>query len=254
MTEDADDVVPSLWDILAQVPDPREPSGRRFPLQGLLALTLAALLAQRQGLAAIARWGRECTPAQLHRLGIPRERGPCHATYHNVFKALSCERLEHVLAAWVANGLPPDAAIALDGKSLRASRHADYPALHLLAAYCDAVAGVVGQMPVEGKQNEITAAVALLRTLPVKGRVVTGDAMFAQKSVCRAVREAGGDYLVTVKDNQPGLREAITTAFTPALSPLGGATTRRRRNERPDGGKRTRTKGGTHAGGHGAGE
>ena len=57
----------SLWDALGAVPDPRNPSGKRFPLQGLPGLAVAALLAGRQGLAAITRWGRECTAAQLRK-------------------------------------------------------------------------------------------------------------------------------------------------------------------------------------------
>jgi hypothetical protein len=217
----------SLWDIFAQVPDPRNASGRRFPLQGILALTVAALLAGRQGLASIARWGRGCSEKQLARLGINRPKSPCHATYHNVFKELDIAGMERALAEWAKDALPAEAAVAIDGKTLRGSRYAEYPAVHLLCAYCDAVSGVLGQVPVETKkENEITAAAELLKTVPVKGHIVTGDAMFAQKSVCREVLAGGGEYLVTVKENQPSLREAIDSAFAPAFSPLGGAKTR----------------------------
>jgi len=214
----------SLWDALGSIPDPRDSSGRRFPLQGILSLTVAALLAGRQGLAAVARWGRECSAGQLQKLGISRPRGPCHATYHNVFKALEGAVLEKALAEWTRSALPKEAVLAMDGKTLRGSRYGEYPAVHLLAAYCDAIAGVVGQMPVEtDKVNEITVAAKLLKDVPIKGCIVTGDAMFAQKSVCESVLAGGGDYLVTVKGNQPGLCEAIDTVFSPASSPLGGA-------------------------------
>jgi hypothetical protein len=214
----------SLWDALGRVPDPRNPSGRRFPLPGILALTVAALLAGRQGLSAISRWGRQCSSGQLRKLGIFRPRSPCHATYHNVFKALEGGVLEKALAEWTQSALPEEAVLAMDGKTLRGSRFGEYPAVHLLAAYCDAVAGVVGQMPVEtDKTNEISVAAKLLKEVPMKGCVVTDDAMFAQKSVCEAVIAGGGDYLVSVKENQPGLCEAIDAAFSPAFSPLGRA-------------------------------
>ena len=124
--------------------------------------------------------------------------------------------------------------IAIDGKTLRGSRQAEYPAVHLLCAYCDAVAGVLGQMPVEtSKENEITVAAALLKNVTVKGHLVTGDAMFAQKLVCQAGLDGGGEYLVTVKNNQPSLREAIDSAFAPAFSPRGGAKTRVGNHRRP---------------------
>jgi hypothetical protein len=143
--------------------------------------------------------------------------------------------MEGALSEWAKDALPAGVAIAIDGKTLRGSRHAEYPAVHLLCAYCDAVSGVLGQVPVKtNKENEITAAAELLKGVAVKGHVITGDAMFAQKSVCQAVLDGGGEYLVTVKDNQPSLREAIDTAFTPAFSPKGGTKTR--------GGNRQRSK------------
>ena len=50
---------PALWEVLEGVPDRRAASGRRFPLPAILAIAIAALLAGRTSLAAIARWGRQ---------------------------------------------------------------------------------------------------------------------------------------------------------------------------------------------------
>jgi hypothetical protein len=149
--------------------------------------------------------------------------------------------MEHALSEWAKEALPPDVAIAIDGKTLRGSRQGEYPAVHLLCAYCDAVSGVLGQVPVEtSKENEITAAAGLLKGVVAKGRIITGDAMFAQKSVCQTVLDGGGEYLVTVKDNQPSLREAIDSAFSPASSPLGGAKARGGNCQRQNRGKGAR--------------
>ena len=43
--------------------------------------------------------------------------------------------------------------------------------------------------------------------------------MFAQRAIGEAIRERGGEYVFTVKDNPSGLREAIDQAFAPAHSP-----------------------------------
>lgn len=110
--------------------------------------------------------------------------------------------------------------IAMDGKRLRGSTTATATArgAHLLAAFSEALGGVVGQLQVAPDGNEITAALDLLRGLPLAGSVVTGDAIFAQKEICRVIRDGGG-YFFTVKDNQPTLKADIALAFG-GTSPL----------------------------------
>jgi len=232
------------------VPDHRSAHGRRFPLRGVLAIVLAALLAGRKGLAAIARWGRGLKHDQLRQLGIERAKGPCHATYHYVLKSLSADALERRLAGWVRSG-GAARCLCLDGKSLRASHKQDYPALHLLALYSEQLQGVLGQERVETNQeNELKAALRLLRETSLEGVLVTGDAMFTDKELCRQVVESGGDYLLVVKDNQPGLREQIETAFSDPFSPLGAECAAGRNQPRRQPRQEAREAGGTFAGEH----
>lgn len=80
---------------------------------------------------------------------------------------------------------------------------------------------MIGQLRVAPEANEITAALELLRTLPLEGVIITGDAMFTQREICRVIIEGGGDYFFTVKDNQPALKADIALAFGPD-SPLSG--------------------------------
>ena len=53
----------------------------------------------------------------------------------------------------------------------------------------------------------------LLGQVDLAGRVVTGDALYAQKNLSRQVVEQGGDYFWVVKDNQPTLRADIALLF-----------------------------------------
>jgi predicted transposase YbfD/YdcC len=53
----------------------------------------------------------------------------------------------------------------------------------------------------------------LLKVLDLNGALVTIDAAGCQKATLEQVREQGGDYLVTVKGNQPALRRAVHAAF-----------------------------------------
>jgi len=89
----------------------------------------------------------------------------------------------------------------------------------LLAAFSQRLLGCLGQLRVEPDANEITAALRLLKELPLAGVIVTGDAIFAQKESCGTIIAGGGDYFFTVKDNQPTLKADIALAFGPD-SPL----------------------------------
>ena len=73
---------------------------------------------------------------------------------------------------------------------------------------------------VDAKTNEHKAALPLLRSLILTGRVVTGDAMLCQREVCREIRDRGGHYFFAVKENQPSLQEAVAAEFRAAFSPL----------------------------------
>lgn len=77
-------------------------------------------------------------------------------------------------------------------------------------------------------------ATRLLEQLPLRGRLVTGDALYCQRDFCAGVVAAGGDYLITVKENQPALYAAIVELFAspPPGEPLATAVQRDRHGDR----------------------
>lgn len=209
----------SLWDRLDAIPDRRGRKGRQYGLAAVLTLALAAMLAGANDLRAIFRWGRRLPPEALFLLGL--ERAPCHAMYHYFFKALDVEAAEAVLGEWV-RGSDPLGHVALDGKRLRGSAlagHDGSAGVHLVAAFASRLGGVIGQLQVEPDGNEITAALALLKALPLQGAVITGDAVFCQRAICQTIRDRQGEYLFAVKANQPALMADIAVAFGDAFPP-----------------------------------
>jgi hypothetical protein len=226
----------SLGEVFASLPDPRDRRGRRHPLPALLSLTVVALLAGMRGLQAVAQFARDHGLSLRLALGFTRLDSPCKATLSNLFRALDIGAYERAPAGWLAARCPVIAsaasaaadrgdALALDGKTLRGSASHEAPGVHLPAAYAPEVAGVVGQIRVDGKTNEHKAALELLGVLPQSGKVVTGDAMFCHKDVCGEVPDGGGDYLRAAKDNQPRLHSGIAAMFaeSAAFSPLPAA-------------------------------
>ena len=208
----------SLWEALSSVPDHRRAAGKRYPLPSLLLIAVAALLSGRRDQLGIVRWGhRLCSEAFLT-IGITRNRVPAPSVWCELFQGLDVAALERALARWVS-GEHVSGHVAIDGKRLRGSATAQSTGVHLLAAFSASLKGVIGQLRVAPDANEITAALAMLKTLPLAGVTITGDAIFTQREICHLIVERGGDYFFTVKDNQPALKADIALAFGPD-SPL----------------------------------
>jgi DDE family transposase len=204
---------PSLYEALAAIPDPRSRRGRRFPLVPCLCLVALGLLIGRQSLAAILQLHEDFGDGLPLALGFPRARFPSADALSALLARLDPDAVEAALAAWVLPRLPRPGAIAIDGKTLRGSRDGAVPGHHLISAYAPAAKAVLAQMRVDAKTNEHKAALRLLGLLPLSGQVVTGDAMFCQRDVATAIIDAGGDYVLTVKANQPGLETDIAAGF-----------------------------------------
>lgn len=212
----------SLIDALAEVPDPRSRHGRRHPLSAILSLVVLAMLRGCRGPVAIAQFGRDYGTALAHALGFTRGKTPAPSCLSRLLRRLDPVAFEAALARWIQArtaataepaGPPGKQPLSLDGKTLRGSRDGEVPGQHLVAAYAPLIQAVLVQVRVDAKTNEHKAALELLGILPVKNRIVIGDAMFCQRDLCAEIIAQGGDYLFLVKDNQPGLQVDIAAGF-----------------------------------------
>jgi len=198
----------TLLDALAEVPDPRA-DNKRHPLPAILALSIGAVLCGATTLLAIAEWGRN-HPAFAPALGFRHRLTPCVATLSNVFRALNAPALERVFARYFgalppADGTGPGgfAPFAVDGKALRGTFSDDGAAgVALVAAYLHRERRVVDQERVEGG-DELGAVRRMLLTLPVEGRVLTGDSLQTQRDVCRTLVQKGGRMRCRLRATSP---------------------------------------------------
>jgi hypothetical protein len=82
--------------------------------------------------------------------------------------------------------------VHIDGKELRGTQGHEVPGVRVLAAYAHEARVVLDRIPVDGKTNEHKTALELLDLVPVKGRLVTGDAAFCQRDLSKKVGKKGG--------------------------------------------------------------
>lgn len=212
-----------LLSLLAEIPDPRGCQGRRHPLAAMLAATVCGILTGATGCTAIAQWIRNQQPEFWHQLGFTRK-PPTTNCYRDLLLRIPADALENAIRQWAGASLAAKPgemrALAIDGKTLCGTLQPHGQSIHLLGLLDHATGGVLAQTRMPSHTNEHKAGLKLLRSLVLEGRMVTGDAMFCQRDICRHITDSGGDYLFIVKDNQPGLMKTIKSDFHLGLSPL----------------------------------
>ena len=221
----ADPVSVPLLDHFAALRDPRQHAKVLYPLPEILLLVLSATLAGADDFVETTLWGTEHL-AFVRRFYCYANGIPSHDTLCDVFAALDPELFKACFLAWIG-GLrdarpwalvPRDdpEIIAIDGKTSRRShdrRNGRNP-LHLVSAWAARQRIVLGQQATDGKSNEITAIPLLLKHLDLRGALVTMDAMGTQTVIARAIRDGGGDYCLSLKQNWPAVYADVEQLFT----------------------------------------
>ena len=215
-------LAPGLRSALAQVVDPRQRRGVRHPLVVVLTAAVCAVAAGARSFVAAGEWVADLPAEVAAALGV-QCRCPSESTIRRLIGQVDADRFDTVIGAFV-QGLCAKVApvgrrrvLAVDGKTLRGSRHTDSdgvdaPGRHLLAVIDQHARVVLGQVKVEGKTNEITAFTPLLGTLrgiDLTGVVITADALHTQRDHVDDLHQRGMHWLLTVKGNQPRLRRQL---------------------------------------------
>lgn len=164
--------------------------GQDYTLWSILGLSILSLLCGRRGMKAAFVLGRSLTRRQKAALGFVRGKSPCRATLKETLRVIDAQALADVLGSLGLEQGTGAQHIAIDGKT------------------------VPGHEASRGKGLEIPDALKLLERLDVKGKIVSGDAIFCQKSFTTKIIERGGDYVL------PALRQDIETAFNEPVFPL----------------------------------
>ncbi len=200
------------------IEDPRIERHKQYPLINVLVFAFVAIMSDQQSWYEI----RAFCLANLDWFSkyIDISAGvPSHDTFRRVFSLLNPEQLESVIIAWAEETRLQKGnekrIIVLDGKSLRGvAWKINQAQLHILNAWDATENQFLGQMTIDCKTNEITAAPKLLKNLSLEGAVVTVDAIMTQKEIAKTVIDQKGDYVMALKGNQGSLYEDVQFYFT----------------------------------------
>ena len=221
----------SLLAALQHLTDPRHRRGVRHPFPGLVAVTFLGLLCRHPDFASIARWARHHWAALKGAFGFTRDYAPHATTLSRAAAAFSVDQFRAALADWLTRlpGGGPVAA-AVDGKTSKQATDAGGDPIHVLNVFAHDLKVCLADWSVgDGKDTEPDTLRAHLGELfaawpPL--RVLTGDALFCQRPLAKAITDAGRDYLLAVKDNQPDLHETARAALADATPATADATAR----------------------------
>jgi len=185
-----------------------------YPLWSLLTIHLLAVLCEApRGQKDLAKFARKFSQAQRRALGIRKNRrgrypAPSQSTFCRLQQEVDGTVLERTLLdiqEQLRGPAPKDELIALDGKE---PKHGGGQGV--LTAVCVPSQYYLASGIVETKTNEIPVARLLFENMDLQGRFVSLDALHTQTDTARAaVIDAGADYLLTAKDNQPTVHQTI---------------------------------------------
>jgi predicted transposase YbfD/YdcC len=211
----------TILSILRDIRDPRD-FNARHDLSAILFLALAATLCGAKSCVDIADFAAAHAEDLGEIVDLPYG-APSHDCFSRVFRLLDPEEMAATLrrfAQAMREGLglgPVQGVVAIDGKSLKRGYErgkSHMPPLMVNVWDGDMRLSIAASRAPGG--GEVAQTLAMLKTLTLKGCVVTVDALHCHAAMAEAVQASGADYALRLKGNQSGLFAAVEAAFAQA--------------------------------------
>jgi predicted transposase YbfD/YdcC len=198
--------------------DPRK-NQAQHDLTEMMFIALLATLCGATTCCDIALFGQ--SKEALLRTILVLEHGiPSHDTFSRIFRILDPKAFEKVFQKFTkefAEDVKIKGVVALDGKALRRAyeRGQSHMPPVMVTAWSAMTRMALANVRAPGN-NEAAGALQLVELLQLKGCVVTADALHCHRGMAKAIVERGGDYVLAVKNNQPGLLRDAKAAIASA--------------------------------------
>lgn len=204
-----------IQDHFVELTDPRRRKVT-YPLINVVTIAICAVICGADDFVSIAEYGRKKRKWLAQFLDL-RAGIPSHDRFNAILGAIKPAEFEKCLLSWITalHEITAGQVVAIDGKTLRRSFDAasSKSAIHMVSAWATANQISLGQVIVDEKSNEITAIPKLLQILELSSCLVTIDAMGCQTEIAQAIVNAGADYVLAVKRNQPTLHDGLSWFF-----------------------------------------
>lgn len=207
----------TLIEHFAEMTDPRTGNAIRHRLIDIIVIAICAVICGADSWVDVENFGKAKKSWLSRFLELPNDI-PSHDTFGRVFARLDAEEFQRSFQGWVraVMDVKDGQVISVDGKALRRShdRTPGKEAIYMVSAWATTNQVVLGQRKVDDGSNEITAIPQLIDLLDLSGCIVAVDAMGCQTAIAAQIIDRGGDYVLSLKDNQGNLLEDVVEIFT----------------------------------------
>lgn len=195
----------SLASIFDEMTDLRKPRGVRYQFKPLLILLSLAKLCNQDTPSEISDWACNREELLKEKLDLDWKRMPSQSTWQRLIGSnIDASEFDEKVSKYFQSLSSDERQLYnLDGKVVcgTVDKQSDEQ-LYLLALQEQKTNLVVEQTQIKTGENEITGAKRLLGRAKLSNKIVSGDAIFAQKELSRQVVENGGEYLWKLRANQ----------------------------------------------------
>lgn len=206
---------PSIANHFEAISDPRS-ANKRHKLIDIITIAICAVICNADSFEHIAEFGKAKYEWLKQFLELPHEI-PSADTFERVFARIDPDEFKNSFIKWVQAicELTKGEIVSIDGKTVRRSQDKGNgkSAIHMVSAWACTNGIVLGQRKTDEKSNEITAIPEFLKTLEIKGCIVTIDAMGCQKNIAETIIDKGADYIFSLKGNQGNLHDNVELFF-----------------------------------------
>lgn len=208
-------VIESLVRVFAQVEDRRKPRGVRHPMQGMLTLVFLGLLARIREFEVLNRWATEHWEQLREPLGFDRDRPPHATTLSRSLARCDLSSFAGAFLVWMQQQLSEGQplVVAVDAKTSCQGLDTDGDPVQLVTVLVHNLKVVIGQWSVRGEKTNESGVLKnhlaeLKRDFPLL-KLITGDAIYANRPLAEVLLDNDCDYLVQIKGNQGDIQDTL---------------------------------------------